>query len=158
MLVVVAEPYLLPHRDLLISKSPPDTEFCWTGSDVSGADVYIGSVFTSAMGAAADRLRLVQVAGAGTNGVDISALPPDAVCANTFQHGPSIGEYVVAALVMLARRIPEQDRALRSGRCHEFRVAPPARTACPRSCHLASAGRGSRRATGQHPKGSSPDG
>lgn len=116
MKVVVAEPYLLPHRDLLISQAPPGTEFSWSGSDLAGVDVYVGSVFTKEMAAAADRLRLVQVAGAGTNGVDFSALPADAVCANTFQHGSSIGEYVVAALVLLARRIPEQDKALRDGR------------------------------------------
>jgi phosphoglycerate dehydrogenase-like enzyme len=114
--VVVAEPYLLPHRDLLISQAPPGTDFSWSGSDLADVDVYVGSVFTKEMAASASRLRLVQVAGAGTNGVDFSALPADAVCANTFQHGPSIGEYVVAALVLLARRIPEQDKALRDGR------------------------------------------
>ncbi|WP_163505672.1 2-hydroxyacid dehydrogenase [Fodinicola acaciae] len=116
MKVVVAEPYLLPHRDLLISKAPPGTEFSWSEQDLSGVEVYIGSVFTAEMAASADRLRLVQVAGAGTNGVDFSALPADALCANTFHHGASIGEYVVAALILLARRIPEQDRALRDGR------------------------------------------
>lgn len=123
MKVVVAEAYLIPHREQLERLSPPGTDFSWHSAfdessvtaDLADADVLIGSVFTPAMAAAAPRLRLVQVAGAGTNGIDLAALPDGATCANTFHHGRSIGEYVVSALILLNRRLLDQDRVLRHG-------------------------------------------
>jgi phosphoglycerate dehydrogenase-like enzyme len=45
-------------------------------------DVLVGMAFTPAMGAAAGRLRLVQVPGAGTDRIDRAALPARASLAN----------------------------------------------------------------------------
>jgi phosphoglycerate dehydrogenase-like enzyme len=61
------------------------------------ADVYVGSRFTSAVANTAEKLKLIHVAGAGTDKVDFDALPHHMVVANTFHHDRSIAEYVVAA-------------------------------------------------------------
>ena len=75
--------------------------------------MFVGSRFTADMAAAAEKLRLIHVAGAGTDKIDFAALPPDVLVANTFHHERSIAEYVVAAAVMLRRGFLTQDRKLR---------------------------------------------
>lgn len=91
---------------------------CWQANGVSpddlrDADVYVGSRFTSAMANTAEKLKLIHVAGAGTDKVDFDALPPDMLVANTFHHEQSIAEYVAGAAVMLRRGFLTQDRELR---------------------------------------------
>ncbi len=120
MKIVVADPNLLPHRDRFEAMAPTGSEIHWlpdgaTGSDMSDADVYVGSRFTADMARAAEKLRLIHVAGAGTDKIDFTALNPDTLVANTFHHERSIAEYVAAAAVMLRRRFLVQDRALRDG-------------------------------------------
>ena len=85
-------------------------------SDLRGAHIYVGSRFTVAMGAAAKCLRLIQVAGAGTDGIDPNAIPAHAICANTFGHEDSIAEYVAAGAILIRRGLLAQDRALRTDR------------------------------------------
>jgi phosphoglycerate dehydrogenase-like enzyme len=65
------------------------------------------------MAQTAEKLRLIHVAGAGTDKVEFDALAPGVLVANTFHHERSIAEYVVAAAVMLRRDFLAQDRALR---------------------------------------------
>ncbi|WP_334172665.1 2-hydroxyacid dehydrogenase [Sinomonas sp.] len=123
MKVVFADRNLMPHRVLLEEALPPGTAASWHESwnedalvrDLGDAEVYVGPRFTAAMGAAATRLRLVHVAGAGWDGIDAAALPAGAVCANTFHHENSIAEHVAAALVALRRNLLGQDAALRAG-------------------------------------------
>jgi len=78
-------------------------------------DVLVSLVLTRAMGAAATRLRLVQVPGAGLDRIDRSALPPAALLANAYGHETGIAEYVLGAMLMLARRFTGVDAALRRG-------------------------------------------
>ena len=115
--IVVAEPNLLVHRDRFEAALPAGTEVVWDGgvSDLPDADVFVGGRFTAEMAARAGKLRLVHVAGAGTDKVDFASLHPDTVVANTFHHERSIAEYVLAAAVLLRRDFLAQDRALRSG-------------------------------------------
>jgi phosphoglycerate dehydrogenase-like enzyme len=77
------------------------------------AQVYVGGRFTAEMAGAAEKLRLIHVAGAGTDRVDFAALSQDVQVANTFHHERSIAEYVLAAATMLRRDFLAQDRALR---------------------------------------------
>jgi phosphoglycerate dehydrogenase-like enzyme len=122
MKVIVAEPNLVPHRSRF-EALPPDVRVCWVvGSDPTAvldelrdADVFVGGRFNAEMAAAAEKLRLVHAAGAGTDKVDVAALGPDVLVANTFHHEQSIAEYVVGAAVMLRRDFLSQDRALRAG-------------------------------------------
>lgn len=120
MKIVVADANLLPHRTRFEAMAPSESDIRWlpdgaTESDVSDADVYVGSRFTADMARAAEKLRLIHVAGAGTDRVDFAALDPTILVANTFHHERSIAEYVAGAAVMLRRRFLVQDRALRQG-------------------------------------------
>jgi phosphoglycerate dehydrogenase-like enzyme len=119
MHVVVADPNLTSHRERF-EAGLPEAEVRWltdglSPDDLRDADVYVGGRFTGAMALAAQKLRLIHVAGAGTDKVDFTALSPDTLVANTFHHEQSIAEYVVAAAVMLRRDFLVQDRALRRG-------------------------------------------
>ena len=118
MKVIVVDPNLIPHRERL-EAALPDAEVRWQTNGVSSdelrdADVYVGSRFTAAMADAAEKLKLIHIAGAGTDKVDFDALPPDTLVANTFHHEQSIAEYIVAASVMLRRDFLAQDRQLRN--------------------------------------------
>lgn len=122
--VVIADANFYPHADLMNSLLPTGTRATWYPAfneaavlgALAEADVFVGPKFTSAMGAAAGRLRLVHVGGAGTDGIDFSALPKGASCANTFCHEASIAEYVAATSVIMRRGFVLQDRELRQGR------------------------------------------
>ncbi|MGV0744249.1 2-hydroxyacid dehydrogenase [Mycolicibacterium sp. XJ870] len=121
--IVVADSYLVPHRARLEAALPAAATVCWHTPGDSGvlddlpdADVFVGSRFTAEMAAAAGKLRLVHVNGAGTDKIAFSHLAPDVLVANTFHHEQSIAEYVAAVAVLLRRHLPEQDRALRTGR------------------------------------------
>ena len=124
MRVVVADSNLQRYRSELIGGAPADTTWVFHDradaaavlASLADADVFIGPVLTAAMAEAAPRLKLVQVAGAGTDGIATSALPDGAVLANTFHHGRSIAEYVGMALGVLTRRVVAADAALRTGR------------------------------------------
>lgn len=124
MKIVVGDRNVLPHREQFEAGLPADAEVIWCVpfdesrilDELADADVYVGGKFSAAMGAAAPKLRMVHVAGAGTDNVDRAGLGPDVQVCNTFHHEQSIAEYVVAATVMLRRQFLLQDRALREGR------------------------------------------
>ena len=120
MKIVVADANLVPHRERFEAAVPSGCDVHWYPSgaplhDLCDAVVYVGSRFTVEMAAAAEKLRLIHVAGAGTDKIEFDALPPDVLVANTFHHERSIAEYVVAAAVMLRRDFLAQDRQLRGG-------------------------------------------
>ena len=100
----------------------PDTRL----AALADADVLVGPAFTPAMAAAAPKLKLVQVGGAGTD-----AIEPDAVAehgrlypsvegrplavANTYYHEAAMAEYAIWAAVGLRRDLAAVDAALRQG-------------------------------------------
>jgi phosphoglycerate dehydrogenase-like enzyme len=117
MKIVVADANLVPHRERF-EAALPDARVCWQANGVSphelrDADVYVGSRFTAPMADVAEKLKLIHVAGAGTDKVDFGVLSPEVLVANTFHHEQSIAEYIVAAAVMLRRNFLTQDRELR---------------------------------------------
>ena len=79
-------------------------------------DVFVTLVFTSEMGRAAKRLRLVQVPGAGLDRIDRSALPLGTALANVHGHETGIAEYVLGAMIALSRDFAGVDASLRIGR------------------------------------------
>ena len=121
MKVVIRDPNLVPHRDRLEAALPPGTTVHWHDAtsqildELRDADVFVGSRFTAEMAGAAQKLRLVHTAGAGTDKVSFDALAQGVLVANTFHHEQSIAEYVVAAAVLLRRGFLEQDWSLREG-------------------------------------------
>jgi phosphoglycerate dehydrogenase-like enzyme len=96
---------------------------------LGAADVLVSMAFTREMSAAAGRLRLVQVPGAGLDRIDRAALPPGAWLANVYGHEIGIAEYVVGAMLTLTRDFARLDAALRRGEWLSqwaVGVAPPA--------------------------------
>ncbi len=79
-------------------------------------DVLVTMAFTREMAAAAPRLRLVQVPGAGLDRIDRTALAPHAALANAYGHDVAIAEYVIGAMLALARSFCRIDADLRRGR------------------------------------------
>ena len=79
-------------------------------------DVLVTMAFTREMAAAAPRLRLVQVPGAGLDRIDRTALAPHAALANAYGHDVGIAEYVIGAMLALARSFCRIDADLRRGR------------------------------------------
>src|SRR3989442_2714259 len=84
-------------------------------SQLSDVDVLITLAFTREMGAAAKRLKLVQVPGAGLDRIDRSALPAETLLANAYGHEVGIAEYVVGAMLAVTRGFGRIDAALRRG-------------------------------------------
>ena len=84
-------------------------------SKLGEVDVVVTMGFTPEMGAAARRLRLVQVPGAGLDRIDRAAVPPDAALANAYGHEVGIAEYVLGAMLALTRDFVRLDAALRRG-------------------------------------------
>ncbi|SCX06260.1 2-hydroxyacid dehydrogenase [Mycolicibacterium fluoranthenivorans] len=114
MRVLVADRNLVPHRARFEAALPADVIVVWGDEQaLRTAEVFVGGRFTAEMAAVAEKLRLIHVAGAGTDRVDFAALSPDTQVANTFHHERSIAEYVLSAAIMLRRDFLAQDRALR---------------------------------------------
>jgi phosphoglycerate dehydrogenase-like enzyme len=82
---------------------------------LADADVLVSMGFTTAMAAAAPRLRLVQVPGAGLDRVERGALRPGTDLANAYGHEVGIAEYAVGAMIALSRGFGRLDAALREG-------------------------------------------
>ena len=61
--------------------------------------------FTREMAAAAPRLRLVQVPGAGLDRIDRAALAPGTALANAYGHDVGIAEYVIGAMLAVEPRL-----------------------------------------------------
>jgi phosphoglycerate dehydrogenase-like enzyme len=78
-------------------------------------DVLVTMAFSADMGAAARRLKLVQVPGAGLDRIDRSALPVAASLANVYGHETGIAEYVIGTMLTLTRELARLDAALRRG-------------------------------------------
>ena len=84
-------------------------------SRLSSVDVLVSLAFTREMGAAAKRLKLVQVPGAGLDRIDRTALPAGADLANVYGHEVGIAEYIVGAMLVLERSFGRIDASLRRG-------------------------------------------
>ena len=67
---------------------------------------------------AASSLRLVQVLGAGYDGIAVEALPSGAALCNVFEHEVAISEWALLAMLALTRRLLVYDRDLRRGEWH----------------------------------------
>jgi len=84
-------------------------------AQLGNVDVLVTLAFTSEMGRAARRLKLVQVPGAGLDRIDRGALPRGTRLANAYGHEAGIAEYVIGAMLTLTRDLIRIDGALRRG-------------------------------------------
>ena len=83
---------------------------------IGDVDVLVSMAFTREMAAAAPRLRLVQVPGAGLDRIDRTALGPGTALANAYGHDVGIAEYVIGAMLAITRSFCRLDADLRRGR------------------------------------------
>ena len=98
-------------------------------NELGDVDVLVSMAFTREMAAAARRLKLVQVPGAGLDRIDRGALPGGAALSNAYGHEVGIAEYVLGAMLALTRELGRLDAALRRGVWESqwaIGVAPPA--------------------------------
>jgi phosphoglycerate dehydrogenase-like enzyme len=90
-------------------------------------DALVSLAFTREMAAAAPRLRLVQVPGAGLDRIDRAALGPATALANVYGHEVGIAEYIMGAMLALTRQLGRLDAGLRAGAWHsQWAVGTPA--------------------------------
>lgn len=87
-------------------------------AELPRTDVLVCSSMTPEMAAAAARLRLVQVTGAGFDKIPVDDLGAGVALANTFHHGRPIAEHVLMVALMLNRHVLTADRQMRAGRWH----------------------------------------
>lgn len=85
-------------------------------SRLADVDVLVSMAFTAQMAEAAQRLRLMQVPGAGLDRIDRSALRPGTHLANAYGHEAGIAEYIIGAMIALTRSFRRLDASLRQGR------------------------------------------
>jgi phosphoglycerate dehydrogenase-like enzyme len=112
---VLAERLRIPHRLVEYHSAVP----------LDGAEVFVGSPVTASMIAAAPKLRLVQVPGAGLDAVDLNALPPRVALCNAFHHERAIAEYAIMTMLALERDLFRQDRNLRAGHWESSCITGP---------------------------------
>lgn len=82
---------------------------------LADVDVVVTFAFTGGMGAAARRLKLIQVPGAGLDRIDRSAIPAGSRLATVYGHDNGLAEYVVGAMLALSRGFCRMDAAMRQG-------------------------------------------
>jgi len=63
----------------------------------------------------APRLRLIQVPGAGCDGIDVGALPPGSSLCNVHKHEAGVAEYVMLAMLQWNIRFIEASASFRAG-------------------------------------------
>src|SRR5437660_8228850 len=84
-------------------------------SRLGDVDVLVTLAFNREMAAAAKRLKLVQVPGAGLDRIDRSALPMGTALANVYGHEVGIAEYVIGAMLAMTRSFCRIEASLRRG-------------------------------------------
>jgi phosphoglycerate dehydrogenase-like enzyme len=84
-------------------------------TELSEAHVLVGWPVNNALVARAPQVRLVQASGIGVDGLDLAALPPDVRVANTHHHEAAIAEYIMMAMLWLARHPQRYDALMRNG-------------------------------------------
>jgi phosphoglycerate dehydrogenase-like enzyme len=93
---------------------------------ISRADAAITGRY-SASWPASPNLRLLQVPGAGYDGIDVGAIPPGVTLCNVFEHEPGVAEYAMLAMLEWSHRLCTADQAMRAGdwtRSSRFGGAP----------------------------------
>ena len=109
------EPYFRSRVSDVSWAFSPDWDESKLADAVADADVYVGLRFPESLARRAKSLRLVQVPGAGYDGVDLRALPQRVVVANTFNHERSVAEHVLMVMMALSRSLLDVDADLRRG-------------------------------------------
>lgn len=81
---------------------------------LADVDVLVSMGFSKEMAVAGQRLRLVQVPGAGLDRIDRGALRPGVHLANAYGHEAGIAEYIIGSMIALMRGFGRLDARLRA--------------------------------------------
>ena len=112
---------ILPYRDGMEAAVATPWDIVSIPDDLSASVELIGRADAAIVvhyGKAwppAPRLRLLQVAGAGYDGVDLAAIPAGVTLCNVFEHEPGVAEYALLAMLEWCHRLGPADRAMRAG-------------------------------------------
>ena len=122
-----------PFRDGLASAVETSWDIVTASDDLAASAEVIGraqAIVTVHYGKAwpkAPDLELIQVPGAGYDGIDRAAIPAGVTLCNVFEHEPGVSEYVLLAMLEWCHRLGPADREMRSGiwtRSSRFGGAP----------------------------------
>lgn len=132
-LVVLAGAAVLPFRDGIEAAVATPWEVVAIPDDLSASAEFIGradaaiAVHYGKIWPAAPKLRLLQVPGAGYDGIDLAAIPAGVTLCNVFEHEPGVSEYALLAMLEWCHRLCSADREMRVGtwkRSSRFGGAP----------------------------------
>jgi phosphoglycerate dehydrogenase-like enzyme len=122
-----------PFRDGMAAAVTTPWDIVATNDDVtasadlvSGADAIV-TVHYGKEWPRAPKLELLQVPGAGYDGIELAAIPAGVALCNVFEHEPGVSEYVILAMLEWCHRLGPADREMRSGiwtRSSRFGGAP----------------------------------
>jgi phosphoglycerate dehydrogenase-like enzyme len=101
--------------DIILVNDAGRAEHAGIVARLADVDVLVTLAFTREMGAAAVRLKLVQVPGAGLNQIDRGALPAGAWLANAHGHETGIAEFVIGVMLAWSWGFGRLDAGLRRG-------------------------------------------
>jgi phosphoglycerate dehydrogenase-like enzyme len=79
------------------------------------ADAVVAAELRADETARAEKLRLIQVLGAGPDGIEEGAVPAGCALCNVYEHETAIGEWTLMTMLALSRRLLTYDRRLRKG-------------------------------------------
>ncbi len=82
---------------------------------IGDADVLIAGRFSPGMATVSNKLRLIQTPGAGTNAIDLDAVPGRTTVCNVYGHERGIAEYVFTTMGMLNRDYVGMNQRIRRG-------------------------------------------
>lgn len=103
---------LLPHRcQVDVARTFRNREAAHL---LSVADVVIANEWDEEL-LPAPQLKLLQVGGAGTNGINLSAIPAGVQLCNAFGHERAVAEYATMAVLASFHKLRDLDRSFRSG-------------------------------------------
>lgn len=120
--VLAIEPWLSKYTEFLKQHIKEPVELTMAPSNkeedvcqhLRDADVAIVQYFTSAMGHAATKLRLIQAPGAGYDLIDPQAVPSGVVVANCYEHEKAMAEFVLMQCIVLSREILKSHATIRN--------------------------------------------
>ena len=98
----------------VLDRIEADTSAAERDRMLAGADALI-AIALDKSAPAMPKLKLVQVPGAGTDAVDVAAIPRGVPLCNVFEHEPGCSEYALLAMLEWVARLASADRAVRAG-------------------------------------------
>ena len=102
------------ETDVTVDILADDSGRTRAGAALAGADVVLTGAWHSGY-PPSPRLRLLQVPLAGTDAIDVAALPKGVTLCNAYGHEPALGEFAIMAMLAWRHRFPEIATSFQAG-------------------------------------------